>query len=178
MIGRTWQLQIIRAIVMSVVLASTTAARAENPPNVVLSDRNLVTLVLTADAKNGCGSAKLDFIRVKPDGSAGTDAFRIPDGQALIVTDVDWLYSSGGPGLTEVLLVLIENLADSSKRQTVFQSTIRLGVDGAGGANEHSTTGFLVSSSARLCVDVIPGPIGSPLRLSNVVLRGYLVGAP
>jgi hypothetical protein len=177
-LNETTILAIVQGIVMSVGLAFATTARAERVPNVPLSGRSLVTLVLTANAKNGCGPAKLDFIRVKPDGSASADAFRIPDGQARIVTDVDWLYSNGGPGLTEVLLVLIESLADSSTRQTVLQSTIRLGVDGAGGASEHSTSGFLVSSSARVCVDVIPGPVGSPLRLSNVVLRGYLVGAP
>jgi hypothetical protein len=54
----------------------------------------------------------------------------------------------------------------------------RFGADGVGGTSEHMTSGFLVSSGLRLCVGVINGPIGSPLRLSKVLLRGYLVDEP
>ena len=177
MMIRSWPSMMIRAIVASVTLVPAATSQADVLPRFGVSSHSLVTLVLTANAKSGCGPAKLDFVRVKSDGSSGADVFRIPDGQALIVTDVSWLYSGGGPGLTEVLMVLVENLADPSTRQTVFQSTIRLGVDGVGGATEHLTSGFLVSSAARVCVDVVPGPVGSPLRLSNVVLHGYLVGS-
>jgi hypothetical protein len=88
---------------MSMILPSA-GMRGQGLPNVAPSRQNLVTLVLTANLKSGCGPAKLDFVRVRADGPAGADAFRVPEGHALIVTDVDWLYASGGPGLTEALM--------------------------------------------------------------------------
>ena len=95
----------------------------------------------------------------------------------MVVTDVDWNYHSGAPGLVQVLALVIENLTEASKRQTAFESTIRRGSDGVGGTSEHMTSGFVVSSAARVCVELRNGPIGPPLRLSKVLLRGYLVDA-
>jgi hypothetical protein len=137
----------------------------------------VVSLILTSNTKNGCQPGQLDFVRVMPDGSTASGVFRVPEGQALIATDVDWLYVAGNPGQTEVLQVQIENLHDSSVRQTAFQSVVTLGRDGVGGATNHLSTGFMVSSEARVCVNALPGPIGWPTRLSNVVLRGLLVPA-
>lgn len=139
---------------------------------------DLVTLEMTSDVKGGCGEAKLDFVRLFPDGTSDLAVFRVPEGRALVVTDLDWHYFSGPPGLVVILSVRLENLADPAKRHRVFESTIRLGADGVGGASEHMTSGFLVSSGARLCVDMINGPIGSPMRLSKVLLRGYLADEP
>jgi hypothetical protein len=110
-----------------------------------------------------------------PDGTSSADPFRVPDGRELIVTELDWYYFNGLPGTTVILSVLAENLRDSSKRSTVFQSPIRLGNDGVGGASERMTSGFAISSSARLCLELVNGSIGHPMRLSKVLLRGYMV---
>lgn len=136
---------------------------------------DLVTLEMTTGAKNGCGEAKLDFVRVHLDGTTAAAPFRVPEGRALIVTDLDWHYFNGAPGLIVILSILVENLADPTVRHRAVESTVRLGADGVGGASQHLTSGFPVSSRARLCVDVVNGPIGSPIRLSKVLLRGYLV---
>jgi hypothetical protein len=138
---------------------------------------DLVTLELRNDVKGGCGEAKLDFVRLFPDGTSDAGVFRVPEGRVLIVTDVDWHYFNGPPGLVVVLSVLIENLADPTTRRRAFESAVRLGPDGVGGASEPMTTGFAVAPEARLCLDVVNGSIGSPLRLSKVLLRGYLVDA-
>lgn len=155
-------------------LWSLAAAFALAAPAGARSDGNLVTLVMAANRKTGCGPAKAEFVRVMPDGSTD-EPFRIPRGYVLVVTDVDWLYGNAGPGLTRALALYVENIADPSKRQPVFRSTIRLNSDGAGGASERMTSGFRISPAARACPDVEPGPVDSPLRLLSLVLRGYLV---
>jgi hypothetical protein len=136
---------------------------------------DLVTLQVITGARNGCGSAKFDVVRVLPDGSSSADPFRVPEGRELIVTELDWYYFNGPPGAMVILSVLAENLRDSGKRSIVFQSPIRLGTDGVGGASERMTSGFGISSSSRLCFDVVNGTVGYPTRLSKMLVRGYLV---
>ena len=136
---------------------------------------DLVTLQVISGARNGCGSTKFDVVRLLADGTTAADPFRVPEGRQLIVTELDWYYFNGPPGAMVILSVLAENLRDPSKRNTVFQSPIRLGGDGVGGASERMTSGFAISSSGRLCFDLVNGTVGYPIRLSKVLLRGYLV---
>src|SRR5690348_12380739 len=89
-----------------------------------------VVLSMTVNSRGGCGPAKLDFVQVRPDGTADSAMYRVPDGQLLVVTDVDWLYGGGQGGLTRTLVLNLENLEDSSKKQTVFRSVLRLNADG------------------------------------------------
>ena len=135
---------------------------------------DMITLQMISGARNGCGPAKFDVVRLSADGTSGSEPFRFPEGRSMIITEVDWYYFNGPPGLMVVLSVINENLRDASKRSTVFQSPVRLGADGVGGTSERLTTGFAVSSSARLCFDVLNGSTGHPMRLSRVLLRGYL----
>lgn len=165
--------KILPAVVACVLLARGVPLKADDGQDEVTA-REPVTLVLTAKTDDGCGSARLGFVRALPDGSADSTGFRVPEKHVLVVTDIDWLYTGGAPRATQVLLLTVENLADSSKRHLAFESSALLGFDGAGGANEHLVSGFLVSCAARLCVDVTPGPVGPPYRLSSVVVRGYL----
>jgi hypothetical protein len=37
------------------------------------------------------------------------------------------------------------------------------------------TSGFVVSSKARICPDVFPGPHGPPSGLQHLIVRGYLI---
>ena len=136
---------------------------------------DLVTLQVISGARNGCGPAKFDVFRVLPDGTSPADPFRVPEGRALVITELDWYYFNGPPGATAILSVFAENLRDSSKRTPVFQSPVRLGTDGVGGASERMTSGFAISSAGRLCFDLVNGTVGYPVRLSKVLLRGYLV---
>ena len=137
--------------------------------------RDLVTLELRGDVRGGCGEEKLEFFQALQDGGSASTAFRVPDGRALVVTDVDWHYFSGAPNGVVVLAMLIENLTDPAQRRRAAESTATLGPHGVGGASEHMTTGFVVGPQARICLDVVNGSIGSPMRLSKVLLRGYLV---
>ena len=55
-----------------------------------------VVLEVVGGMNGGYGPGKLDFIRVLSDGTTqagnGGLGWRIPTGQALVVTDVDWQY--------------------------------------------------------------------------------------
>ncbi len=123
-----------------------------------------------------------DFIRILPDGSTevspGGSGYRIPTGQVLIITDVDWHYEhpdgAAAAGRIQLLSLFIENLADSSQRKQAFESIITLSSQGKGGISEASATGFAVSWRAKICPVVTPDPDG----LQKLILRGYLIEEP
>jgi hypothetical protein len=147
-----------------------------------LSANQHVVLEVVGGLNGGCGPAKLDFVRVLPDGNAtGTSGlgWRVPAGQALVITDVDWEYvhpqGAAFAGRIEVLRLSIENLANPSQTRRAFESTITLSSKGEGGISEARTSGFVVSSKARICPDIFPGPLGPPSGLQHLILRGYLI---
>jgi hypothetical protein len=147
-----------------------------------LSANQHVVLEVIGGLNGGCGPAKLDFMRVLPDGNAtgtGGSGWRVPNGQALVITDVDWQYvhpqGATGAGRIEILRLSIENLANPSLTRRAFESTITLSSKGEGGISEAMTSGFVVSSKARICPDIFPGPGGPPSGLQHLILRGYLI---
>jgi hypothetical protein len=148
-----------------------------------LSAHQHVVLELVGGLNGGCGPGKLDFLRVLPDGGfeAGPSGlgWRVPVGQALVITDVDWQYihpqGVAGAGKNEVLRLAIENLTNVSQTRRAFESTITLSSHGEGGISEAMTSGFVVSSKARICPDIIPGPMGPPSGLQHLILRGFLI---
>lgn len=141
-----------------------------------------VILEVVGGVTGGCGPALNDFVRVLPDGSgesgAGGLGWRVPEGKILVVTDVDWQYvhpnHGTSAGKVQILRLIIENLADPSRTRRAFESTITLSSEGEGGISESMTSGFIVSSAARICPDVFPGPQGPPFGLQHLILRGYL----
>ena len=148
-----------------------------------LSASQHVVLEVVGGLNGGYGPAKLDFIRVLPDGSsqsgAGGLGWRVPAGQALVVTDVDWQYvhpqAAAYGDKIEVLRLFLENLSAPGNSRRAFESTITLSSKGEGGASECMRTGFVVSSKARIGVDISPGPTGPPSGLQHLLLRGYLI---
>ena len=54
-------------------------------------------------------------------------------------------------------------------------TTYHLIATGPGGTSDAMTTGFVVTSKARVCPDVFPGPQGPPSGLQHLILRGYLI---
>jgi hypothetical protein len=132
-----------------------------------------VVLEVIGVADTGDPRKDLDFFRVHPDASmtpSGPAGFRVPSGQVLVVTDVDWQYNLGSPGGMQTFRCFVENLTDPGVARRVFESTVILNNDGQGGASEGMTAGFMVSSAARITVDTSPG--GG--KISHVILRGYL----
>jgi hypothetical protein len=103
---------------------------------------------------------------------SGPEGFRVPNGEVLVITDVDWQYA-GSPGSSQTFRVFIKPLKDVGAGRRVFESTITLDREGRGGVSEAMTTGFIVSSNVRLAVDTTPG--GG--QLQHALLRGYLMPA-
>ena len=136
---------------------------------------NHVTLETIRVANTSDPKQDLDFIRINQDGTrpAGPPWFRVPTGQVFVVTDVDWQYNLGAAGQIQTFRIFIENLADPTISNRVFESTIVLNNQGQGGISESMTSGFVVSSAGRIVVDTFPG--GGVI--SHVIIRGYLMTA-
>ncbi len=134
---------------------------------------NHVTLETIQVANTGDPKQDLDFIRINQDGTrpAGPPWFRVPTGQVFVVTDVDWQYNLGAAGQLQTLRIFIENLADPTISNRVFESTIVLNNQGQGGISESMISGFVVSSGGRIVVDTFPG--GGVI--SHAIIRGYLM---
>jgi hypothetical protein len=137
-----------------------------------------VVLSLVGGVKGGYGPSKLDWMRIFADGSHGGQ-FRVPKGAALVVTDVDWHYAhESAPGMMQVFRLFIAPLSpgpgEGETGYRVFESAVVLGPDRSGGASVAMTAGFVVSSKARIGVDVLPGPLGPPGGVQHSILRGYL----
>ncbi|HXW11970.1 MAG TPA: hypothetical protein VD694_04350, partial [Nitrososphaeraceae archaeon] len=114
--------------------------------------------------------ADFDFFRIGPDGlQVGTEEFKIPPKEVLVVTDVDWLISGGPPGEFHTLELFIKNIAGGG-RSGVFHSCITLNDSGQGGINEEMISGFVVSSEGKIEVQM-DAHAGIQDR---VILRGYL----
>ena len=141
-----------------------------------------VILALVRGITGGYGPANLDYVRILADGSreAGTGPggqFRVPNGSALVITDVDWQYANEfAPGMMQVFRLFIAPLAGDDKTGSrVFESAVVLGPDRSNGASVAMTAGFVVSSNARIGIDIFPGP---PDGVQHAILRGYLIPVP
>ncbi len=137
----------------------------------------------SATGDTGCSgsSAGTTFRQVFQDGNSALQPFQMPPDQLLVITDVDWLYrhpdGAGAAGERVVLRVFIQNLADPIQSERVVESTVFLNAEGEGGTSEAMTTGFVMASTAQLCVDNGVNPTGPPFGLQHAILRGYLVDA-
>jgi hypothetical protein len=150
------------------------------------SPQNQVVLELVGGINGGYGIHKLDWVRNLPNGTRenGTGPggqFRVPTGAVLVITDVDWQYNdtASPPGTMQIFRLFVQSLGagpgDDGLR--VFESAIVLGPLSSGGASIAMTAGFVVSSDARIGVDVFPGPEGPPSGLQHAILRGYVTSA-
>ena len=152
----------------------------------LLSANQHVVLEVVGGMNGGCGASLFDFVRVLPDGTSqigpGGLGWRVPAGDVLVVTDVDWEYvhpqGAAAAGKIEVLRLIIENLANPDVSRRAFESTITLSSQGQGGISEAMNSGFVVSPAARICPDIFPGPQGPPFGLQHLILRGYLIAGP
>lgn len=167
-------------VILTVVALAASAGAAQVGQNILASD--YVTLEVVG-VEGGCQDSGLEFVRNLPDGTRDTvnvdssGNFRIPTGRVLVVTDVDWQYihpdGAAAAGTIQVLGLRIENL-DTGDLNPAFASTITLSTTGQGGASQAASSGFIVSSKARICPDVSPGPLGPPSGLQQLIVRGYL----
>jgi hypothetical protein len=114
------------------------------------------------------GSGEIFFLRSLPDGTA--TAFSIPAGKVFVVTDINWQMASGNPGTVVRLALNVKNVANPALLRKVFNATVTLNAGGVAGVNESLGSGFVVSSAAKITVD-LTAPTGA---LEGLLLRGYL----
>jgi hypothetical protein len=152
-----------------------TAGSVQLPSAVGQPASSLVTLE-AVNMITACPTG-LDFFRTFPDGGTG-GPFRVPAGQVLVVTELDWQYvhpsGAAAAGHIETLRLFIQNLAQPFVQRRAFESTVVLSAVGEGGASTTATTGFAVSSAAQVCADVSPGPTTGGGGLQHLIVRGYL----
>ncbi len=119
------------------------------------------------------------FVQILPNGEppfasmlTSYDYYSIPAGYTLIVTDVDWRVEGGTPGKTAALQLHIAPLNVSHLGNCAFESSATLDSSGCGGASVSMTTGFAVSSNARLIATSYPN---NNSNMKQILVRGYLV---
>jgi hypothetical protein len=103
------------------------------------------------------------FHRILPDGTEDSTFTSIPTGEALVVTDVEWLCTGGSPGFMSFLNII------EPPSGLIFKSQATTSNDFNAGASEHLTSGFVVAgqlphASQEACA-----------ILDHVFLHGYLV---
>jgi hypothetical protein len=123
------------------------------------------------------------FFRVFPNGTYDSQPFVVPEGQLLVITDVEWvagLPSVNSPALapgTGVNMVLYLYTPGGQppfglvfNSSTIITPTRTFSV----GSNDELTTGFVVGPNRRICPQLIPVP-DQKMLLNRVTLRGYLI---
>jgi hypothetical protein len=135
----------------------------------------------SASGDTGCAATTvgLTFRRIFQDGTGALQPFQMPSDRSLVITDVDWHYrhpdGAAADGRRILLRLFLQNLADPSHQEVVFESAILLNAEGEGGTSEAMTAGFVMTDAAQLCLDTGEDPKGPPLGLQHAILRGYLL---
>jgi len=161
--------------------ADSTPRRLYRPTHLGVAPSDMVML-----QSSGSGST-IKFVQVKPDGTIDANEYAVPTGYRLIVTDVDWAGQQPF-GNAPILRIYAENKTTSTTRNVVFMNWCWISTTGgsyaSGGGNSNMTTGFSISSGARLTADAAfaTAPTASfPASFNNfsysglIVLRGYVV---
>jgi len=121
-------------------------------------------------SENGGSSITWTFFRIFPDGSV--DNFAIPQGKALVVTDIDWSYNTGENNQAQTFSILMK-VPKKEIRNVIFASTVLGDGNGTGGASVSMTTGFVVSR-----MDAIEPTLEFGGSLNDIILRGYIIDMP
>ena len=159
----------IGVILVFALLMVTHMAQAATSPACFTGDGNTSAnpefVMLRANADSGVFG---EFFRNFPDGTTATQAFQVPIGKVLVVTDINVRTN----GLTDAVLVFyIVSLTDFHTKFPV--SSIKL-ADAFGDASttQSLTTGFVVSAKAQIFTQ-IPSGHGT-FAGGDILIKGYL----
>lgn len=143
------------------------------------ASRRLPVMLEVIGAPGPCtqhGFMPLEFMQNRPDGtSAPFPSTPIPPpGSVMVVTEVDWQLNGGSPRSSHLLRMFVVNKASGSSFRAL-ESPVHLDDLGGGGAVTAVTTGFVFSSAAALCLDVISISGAPSGLLQHALVRGYYV---
>ena len=154
--------------------AADAARRAPRATHLGVPVENFVVLALV----DPLGTPK--FVRVNSDGTSETSEFTVPDGHALVVTDVDHVRFGGNQSATCVR-VFVKNAATGVKSLVFADATAELTNSANHGRSSSALTGFAVSPGTTIVADIIDLQLlsqASPKPFTDVrtriLLRGYL----
>lgn len=148
--------------------------------------RSFVVLRRQPDVTGGCGLQESEFFRVGSNGRREDTPFRVPAGQILVATDVDWWIADFTKGVDKErndvrYFDLSIEFRDGPfvSNLSVLRSSAFVDFQGRSGRSEHMTTGVAVASGSRLCASaqVFDNPDLDELRV-QVIVRGYLIPDP
>jgi hypothetical protein len=122
------------------------------------------------------------FVQIPSDGSTSSgEEFVIPDGQALVITDVDWGVSAV-PGLPFGAGRIIEfSLYTRPNFERVFQTSATIDANMASAGlwkgTTAMTTGVIIKPGATLCPTTQQSTTNSTITadVGSAKLRGYLI---
>ena len=150
--------QVVNATTTPVPTRDVDAARATN----------IITLYFAGSATGNV------FRRVLSNGVMGANEFVVPAGQALVVTDVEWVHLCGGCTGGSGDKITLELFGASGAHRLVYSSVASFTSNGQAGASESMETGFAVAEGGHIAL----GPsFSSGTTNLTVFLHGYLVPA-
>jgi hypothetical protein len=117
------------------------------------------------------GSGPCIFKQQSGDGSMSSAEFRIPSGQALVVTDVQYLYGGNPERQDTVGLVLWRENLSTGTRNSPWWSLGTLTPERRE-VRDNMTAGFVVNYGAHLL-----GEYQSNTGEASIVVRGYLIAS-
>jgi hypothetical protein len=125
---------------------------------------------------SGISFSGKDFFRVFPDGTESSTPFRVPSGQNLVITDVEWSVFNQffQTGFNVSLSIFIGNF----EGPRVFHSFVTVDANnGRAAKSEYSTAGFIVGEGEFVCpTSSLIHPDGNvTMTIADVILRGYLI---
>jgi hypothetical protein len=128
---------------------------------------NKVVMLQCLLPSNGSSGNCDTYQRVSPSGAQGPSAFTIPNGDYLVVTDIEWQQCAGTPGATAFFDL---STAASGSLVDLYRGTGTFHSDGCAGQNDHLTSGIVLSTLPE-------AGVGSSSSTS-IKLRGYLTPVP
>ncbi|HYC56962.1 MAG TPA: hypothetical protein VEL28_18660 [Candidatus Binatia bacterium] len=170
-------ISVMTAALLTILTASAPPAHAGKSHLLQKAERHVVLHYTAAAGATECPDAGYGFVEVPADGSNNPAAFVVPDGYALVVTDVDW--SVRGDLLANHSVYFQLYLRPSFNRvfHTGAQIDSNMAATDLWRGTHSMTSGFRMLPGATLCPSSYRETLSSSavLDISQVILRGYLI---
>ncbi|NWF97322.1 MAG: hypothetical protein HXY52_00060 [Nitrospirae bacterium] len=159
---------IFKLVCLLVFIFSQVNLAFSGPDHLNIKVSDFVTLIWDSsiqDCKDEGGQDYVGgFVRVYPDGSKDTQAFRVPTGKRLVITDISINGPMGPVANAGVSKLVIENLSNQSNNYSLTINYTAIGTEHFG-AGSNLTTGYVVSDNAKICYP----------KLHDITISGYIV---
>lgn len=178
------------AIVVAMISTAQAATHLQQPTSA--THVTLLTKEAVRGSPSNCPNGWLkgqNFFRVRADGTSDAAGFVVPNGQTLVVTDIEWLARGGrelrAPFVPDVGLRMDIFLVKSGADGNVVYSSPTVDVDAKHvdavlGGTDHLIAGFVVGPGVSICPSTTQYDATSSIsvKTQRVILHGYLIATP